>query len=554
MKPTAGSSRAARFLTLWVEVALALALSTRGTFGATVAATPVPGSPASRPVAPSSKSKEVAGAAIFTRPTLVRVRITLPNRSLNALRRNPREYVPATVTLDGVALTNVAVRLKGAAGSFRPVDDQPALTVSFSKFVEGRRWNGLKRIALNNSVQDSTYLNEYLAGVMFRAAGVPATRVAWAQVELNGNSLGLYVLKEAFEKEFLEQHFAQTGGRLYDGGFCQDINEELELDLGAEPTDRTDLRRLFAASRDADPARRWQRLQTLLDVDRFVSYAVVSVFFADWDGYLLNRNNYRVYFNPADSRAVFIPHGTDQLFQRSGIGLFPGWNGVVAQGLLETPEGRRLYVERARTLLTNVFTVDRFTAEIRQVTEALRPSQPDFPERANLALGAARNRIAVLHRFRALRPESTNAPTVARSMEPVRPEAWRQQPFGAGRLEEADIQGRRTLRITATGNCTASFRSDVSLTRGKYRFEGRARAVGVVPLADQKGQGAGLRNSGFPGPRRNQLVGNTDWVQLQHDFVVEEDEALVALIAELRASRGKVDFDLDSLRVVPLPR
>lgn len=503
---------------------------------------------------PAVKTKAVAGAAIFSKPTLVTVKIQLPNRSLQALRRNPRVYVPATVSLDDAAYTNVAVRLKGAAGSFRPVDDQPAWTVSFAKFAEGRRWQGLRRIHLNNSVQDDSYLNEYLAGVMFREAGVPATRVAWAKVEVNGRDLGLYVLKEAFEKEFLEQHFAQTGGRLYDGGFCQDINEDLELDLGPEPTDRADLRRVLAAAREPDPARRWQRLSTVLDVDRFVSYAALSVFFADWDGYLLNRNNYRIYFNPADQRAVFIPHGTDQLFQRQGIGLFPGWAGVVAQGLLDTPEGRKRYVERARTLLTNVFRADRFTAEIRQVATVLTPVQPDFPDRANAHLSAIRARLAALNRFRALRPDLAETPAGLVARETVRPESWRQQPMGASRLEEGEFEGKRTLRILALGNGTSSFRADVSLTRGKYRFEGRARGVGIVPLTDPKGQGAGLRTSRFAGARRNQLVGNTGWVVLQHEFVVDEDEALVSLVAELRASRGQVDFDLDSLRVVPLPR
>lgn len=551
-------NRVTRFARLLSFVVLLLGARLPVRAAAATAAPTNSAAPATSPVpsqaSAANKPKAVAGAAIFAKPTLVTVKIQLPNRSLQALRRNPRVYVPATVTLDGAAYTNVAVRLKGAAGSFRPVDDQPAWTVSFAKFVEGRRWHGLRRVHLNNSVQDSSYLNEYLAGVIFREAGVPATRVAWAKVEFNGRDLGLYVLKEAFEKEFLEQHFAQTGGRLYDGGFCQDINEDLELDLGAEPTDRSDLRRVFAAARDADPARRWQRLSTLVDVDRFVSYAALSVFFADWDGYLLNRNNYRIYFNPADQRAVFIPHGTDQLFQRQGIGLFPGWAGAVAQGLLDTPEGRKLYVERARTLLTNVFQADRFTTEIRQVAEVLRPVQPDFDDRANAQLSAIRHRLAALNRFRALRPDLAETPAGLAAREPVRPESWRQQPMGASRLEEGEVQGKRTLRIIALGNGTSSFRADVSLTRGKYRFEGRAKAVGIVPLTDPKGQGAGLRTSRFAGARRNQLVGNTGWVVLQHDFVVDEDEALVPLVAELRASRGQVDFDLDSLRVIPLPR
>ena len=45
-------------------------------------------------------------------------------------------------------------------------------------------------------------MNEYIASDLFRAAGVPTPRVAWATVRINDRKLGLYVLKEAFETEF----------------------------------------------------------------------------------------------------------------------------------------------------------------------------------------------------------------------------------------------------------------------------------------------------------------------------------------------------------------
>jgi hypothetical protein len=60
-------------------------------------------------------------------------------------RESPSQNRPdarATVR-DGLhTYTNVAIHLKGAMGSFRPLDDKPALTLNFDKFASGQRYHG----------------------------------------------------------------------------------------------------------------------------------------------------------------------------------------------------------------------------------------------------------------------------------------------------------------------------------------------------------------------------------------------------------------------------
>lgn len=510
---------------------------------------PVPAAPSS----PAAAPVEGPGDAIFRQPTLVRFRLTLPRESLSALRSTPREYAPATVTIDGREFAKVGVRLKGAAGSFRPIDDQPALTLKFNKWVNGRRWLGLRQVHLNNSVQDSTLMSEYLAGELFRSVGVPAARVAWATVELNGRDLGTYVLKEGFEEEFLVRSFGNAAGNLYDGGFVQDIDQEIERDRGTGPLDRADLRALTRAARERNAAERWRRLQQLLDVNRFVSYAVVSAMIADWDGYAMNRNNYRVYFNPADGRAVFVPHGMDQLFQRDDIGVEPGWSGLVAQGLFSLPEGRRLYHERFRQVFTNEFRLQNLTNLIGRVTEAFKTDQPKLRSRLNWATQLVRNRVRFLERepdLRGLVPGSE--PVVTVPAEGLRPAEWMPQSQGDARLEETESEGQPILRIEAAGPVPASFRASVRLPRGRYRFEGRVRTTGVQAVRDDKGEGAGLRISGTTQARRNHLAGTRGWTPVSYGFELAEDGAEVTLVAELRASRGRAEFDRNSLKVVPI--
>lgn len=346
----------------------------------------------------------VPGGEIFDQPTVLDFQIQLGRTNLDALREHAREYTAATVTVNGQTFTNVALKLKGAAGSFRPVDDRPAMTLHFGKWVQGRRLFGLRRLHLNNSVQDGSYLNEYLGSELFRAAGVPTPRVAWATVRLNDRPLGLYVLKEAFETEFLRIFFGGAEGNLYDGGFVRDIDQELERDSGSGPDDHADLKKLLAASQVQNLSERWERLQAVLDVDKFTTYAALSVMLVDWDGYPLNRNNYRVYFRPSDGRAVFMPHGMDQLFQRSYLELDAGWSGLLAWSLFDTPPGQKLYEARCREVFTNVFRLERITNLIARATAVLATVEPDITNRADSLTYQVESRFRVLRRDSLLKP------------------------------------------------------------------------------------------------------------------------------------------------------
>jgi len=361
--------------------------------------------------AAKAKSKKPApGAEIFDRPTVLDFEIHLGETNWQALANHPRDYTAATVIVNGVTYPDVAVKLKGAAGSFRSIDDHPALTLHFSKWAEGRRVFGLRRLHLNNSVQDDSRMNEYIGSDLFRAAGVPTPRVAWATVRLNERKLGLYVLKEAFESEFLKLYFGSNKGNLYEGGFVRDIDGDLEKESGQGPDDHSDLRALRAAMNEKNLTNRWTELQKVLDVDRFVTYMALSTMLGDWDGYPLNRNNYRIYFRPEDGRAVFMPHGMDQLFERS-IELDAGWSGALAWAVIDTPQGQKLYRERCPQVFTNIFRLERMTNLIAQAAEALCKVQPKITNWASDLQWSVEKRYREVRRDPFLRPPAPVAGT-----------------------------------------------------------------------------------------------------------------------------------------------
>jgi len=139
------------------------------------------------------KSEVPAEEELFAQTKVLKLRIDLAPAAQEALRKEPKTYVRATLREGSQALNDVAVRMKGS-GSFQGLDKKPSLTVKVNEFVQGQKFRGLAKFHLNNSAQDPSFLCEALGGHSFRDANVPAARTVFARVGLNGREGGLYVV------------------------------------------------------------------------------------------------------------------------------------------------------------------------------------------------------------------------------------------------------------------------------------------------------------------------------------------------------------------------
>ena len=523
------------------------------------------------------------------------MQIRIDAAGMDHLRRNGREYVKATVVEGGHIYTEVGIHLKGAAGSYRPVDDQPALTLNFDKFKPGQTFQGLEKLHLNNSVQDPSYMTEILCGELFLAAGVPAARASHAVVELNGRKLGLYVLKEGFGKQFLRRHFSNPKGNLYDGGFLRDITETMQKVSGDEGDGQPAAEAVVKDCAIQDPVVRMGALEKHLDLDRFVSFIAMEMMVWHWDGYLMKRNNYRLYHDLDSNRAVFFPHGMDQMFWNPTGKIPPGAEGLVAQAVLGAPSGAELYKSRVSWLTTNVFLAATLTNRIHQLHERIRPVLMAMdPDRAAQHDSSVRNltrqvaqRAAFLQRKFG---ESEMKPLAFNPQSEAMIKGWKNRvDAGEAKFLELKEEGHRifaieaieppptpvvaaklgvpsapvpaqpvagadapkaTTKITdaANGSCLASYRALVSLPPGRYALLGRVRVEGVQTGGKLvRGSGAGLRVS--QRSRQNALQGDTEWQDLRFEFRIEEGQDETELVCDLRARRGRAFFDADSLRV-----
>ncbi|MSU36914.1 MAG: hypothetical protein EXS36_17820 [Pedosphaera sp.] len=479
--------------------------------------------------------------------------VRLTDAAIESLAREPRTWVTGSVQVGIHLFDSVRIHLKGSVGSFRPIHANPGFTLNFSRLKEGQSCFGNKKLHLNNSAQDSSRLAEIVCADLYHRAGIPTPRAGPALVALNGVTLGPYVLKEAFDKAFLLRHFKDASGNLYDGGFLQDIDQELERDSGDGPEDRADLHGLVAALQKEDLAVRLDLVGKRLQLDTFVTYTALQILTDDWDGYVRNRNNYRLYHDPIFDRFHFLPHGMDQMFEQSRGSLRPSFQGLAAQSVFGIDAMRERLYARMSQLTNSVFTAAVMTNVLWAAENRLQAAMAGFRENEReFLLRAAQDfeqrilvRLDTVHRRNT--PPSTALRLTADGKFALVNWKPRSESTTAKLEERSGEGGHRELHIRAgDGETIASWRTSLNLPQGPYRFLGRARTRGVKAIRDGLGTGAGLRISRET--RWNQLSGTTDWKEMSFDFELEETRE-VEFVLELRAEGGDVAFDVDSLRI-----
>jgi hypothetical protein len=326
----------------------------------------------------------------------------------------------------------------------------------------------------------------------------------------------------------------------------------MEINGGDNEKDRGALEALAEAIRERNLDERLRRIEQTLDLDRFLSFVAMETLLWHWDGYTMNRNNFRIFHDRESSRMVFIPQGMDQILSEPGGPILPRTSSAVARAVLEIPEGRRRYEERFGQLFTNVFNIEAITNRIHQVAtkiaEELKENDPEAAERHRQSARGLSRRFQ--RRAKSLQRRISPVEAIEFvSNKPVVLAEWEPR-IDLGKAEltrERDPGGHTLLRISSSDGCTASWRTTAALDSGKYRFEARIRTAGVVFPENDPRAGAGLRVSRHRVGQKH--AGDRDWSKVTFDFEVNEDQSEVELVCELRALHGDIWFDSNSLKL-----
>jgi spore coat protein CotH len=325
---------------------------------------------------------------LFDGDTVQQFELTLPPASLQGLMAQPRAYHPGTLVWQGQTLERVGVRLKGRT-SFRDINGKAAFKIKMDELVPGQRLLGLRRLTLNNMVQDPTWARERLAYHLYREAGVAAPRAASARLTVNGQPWGVYTNVETLDDEFVEDHYGKPIGNLWDTSnakFFVDLKPEnlplFERETVGEPADGGDLPALLQAMVGpeatflADAGR-------VIDLDQFILVAAVQAVIANWDGFFAATNNYEIYRPPGSGRFVVFPWGEDQAFGKRDHEMLPASypldqstamrpHSLFLDRCLRTPACLRRYLDAIERVLV-VWDRLALGAELEAIASQLQP-------------------------------------------------------------------------------------------------------------------------------------------------------------------------------------
>jgi len=263
---------------------------------------------------------------IFSLDVVHEIELTVDDLAWASLSADPYTEVQAMLSFDGDELPDpVGIRVKGRLGSYRSLSQKTAFKVDLNEYAD-QDLEGLERLNLNNQVQDHAKVHEITAYSLYEAAGVWAPRVAYAWVTVNGDTFGLYSLVEAYDDVFLDQRYEDGSGNFYDGDYVlwddgsytqldfeSSLHDLFQLDEGVD-VGLADIHGVTAARELGQAGAYVEALGGVLDVDQFLRFWALEMWTGQYDGYVYNRNNFRVYFDPSTGQANFHPWDHDWAF------------------------------------------------------------------------------------------------------------------------------------------------------------------------------------------------------------------------------------------------
>ena len=310
-------------------------------------------------------------------------------------------WAHADLHANGKKYTDVGLRYKGN-GSYVSTDKmlKRNLKIELDHYDENQRFHGLKTITLNAGAVDASRMREALAYGVFRSAGVPAPRTAFAKVTLTVSGkydkefVGVYTFVEHVDKSFLKDHFENGKGLLmkperlgsieYLGNDWQKYKDRYRPKR--EPTPAEALRVIEFAKlvNKGDDEAFKKQIGDYLDVDLFLRFIAVNTLMPNTDSFFTTGHNYFIYLNPRSNKFVFMPWDLDISFagfpamgsidqQVNQNLLKPSSNRIkVVDRLLALPEVKEKYQSVLKELAANGFAKTKLLAEIDAIEKATK--------------------------------------------------------------------------------------------------------------------------------------------------------------------------------------
>ena len=247
--------------------------------------------------------------------------------------------VPAVVTIDGRTYRDVGVRFRGNS-SYRMVPSgfKRSLNLSLDAVHADQAVGGYNTLNLLNANGDPTFVRTILYSEIARQY-VAAPKVNFVRVVINGESWGIFVNVQQFNKDFVRESFGTAkgarwkvpgsprgrGGLEYLGDGIAAYRNLYELKSKESDKAWTDLIRLCRLLNSTAPEDLEAVLAPHLDIDEALKFLALEVVLVNTDGYWTRASDYSIY-QEESGRFHVLPYdfneamGVESPGRRGGFG------------------------------------------------------------------------------------------------------------------------------------------------------------------------------------------------------------------------------------------
>jgi spore coat protein CotH len=266
--------------------------------------------------------------------------------------KNTDVDVPATVIVDGKTYKDVGVHFRGMSSYMMvPEGAKRSLNLSFDFAHDNQTLNGYRTVNLLNANGDPTFLRAVIYSEIARAY-IPAPRINYMRTVINGESWGIYLNAQQFNKDFLRDNFGTEkgarwkvpgspggrGGMEYLGQDASEYKRIYDIRTKDDPKAWGDLIRLFRVLNETPPEKLEAALAPILDVDAALKFLAVDVALVNSDGYWTRASDYNIY-QDEKGRFHVIPHDMNEALADEGGGSGGRAFGGGARGFPPPPDG-----------------------------------------------------------------------------------------------------------------------------------------------------------------------------------------------------------------------
>ncbi|WP_165835916.1 CotH kinase family protein [Marinifilum breve] len=350
--------------------------------------------------------ESIAGSEIFDNEKIHEIRISFLQCSAWDSLVNHKEardsieinrYLQGNVEVNGKKFYACGVRIKGESSyDFYP-GRKKSFKINFGKYIKKQKLNGLKTINLNNAFKDPTFMREKLYLDFMRSEGLPVPRSAYANVYVNNELFGLYVLVEEINKGFVNRNFGNKSGAFFKGEpkanllYIGDNQLDYERSYKLKSKDRKDYQELMDFIKTLDDCVKMDKealahIEEVFDVYECLKIFAITNLFMNVDAMnMLHRHNYYLYKNTLDHQFKWIPYDGNYAFcafsskftmhQAENLSIYfmnDRYENTLMKTLFGIKKYREFYSNYIKELLNESFTEDNIEHGIDRLAISIR--------------------------------------------------------------------------------------------------------------------------------------------------------------------------------------